>query len=82
MRRRQIEVIRYRRVTVIGRSDSELHSPLFAKESFIREKEQDDAFAGEEFDSQEYTRTQRLAISSQRLLNHVLRRRGHHSRKS
>lgn len=81
MRRRQIEVIRYRRVTVIGRSDSELHSALFAEASFIGEKEQEDAFVGEGLDAQEHTRTQRLAISSQRLLNHLLRRRGHHSRK-
>jgi hypothetical protein len=81
MRRRQIEVIRYRRVTVIGRSDSELHSALFAESSFIGEKAREDAFAGERLEAQEHTRLQRLAISSQRLLNRVLRRRGHHSRK-
>jgi hypothetical protein len=81
MRRRQIELIRYRRVTVIDGSDSELHSALFAEANFIGEKAQEDAFAGEGLDSQEHTRSQRLAIASQRVLNRVLRRRGHHSRK-
>jgi len=76
MRRRQIEIIRYRRVTVIGRSDSELHSAL------IGEEEQEHAFAGEGLGAQEHSRTRRLAIASQRLLNHLLRHRRHHSRKS
>ena len=75
MRRRQIGIIRYRRVTVIGRSDSELHSAL------IGEEEQEHAFAGEGLGAQEHPRTRRLAIASQRLLNHLLRHR-RHSRKS
>jgi hypothetical protein len=39
MRRRRIEVIRYRRVTVIGGSDSELHSALFAEANLTGERE-------------------------------------------
>jgi hypothetical protein len=84
MRRRQIEVIRYRRVTIIGRSDRELYSAAFAHQpetNLTGKKEEDHTFAGEVLDAQKYTRTQRLGISSQRLLNHLLRRRGHYSRK-
>ena len=81
MRRRRIEVIRYRRVTVIGGSDSELPSAPFAEANLTGEKELDNAFADEVLDAQKYTHIQRLAISSHRLLNHLLRRRGHHSRK-
>jgi len=80
MRRRQIEVIRYRRVTVIRGSEYELDStPLTATE--LPREEQDHVLARELMDSQTYTRIQRLAISGQRLLNHLRRRRGNHSTK-
>jgi len=80
MRRRQIEVIRYRRVTVIRGSDHELDSALLTATQLPRE-EQDHVFAHELIDAQSCTRIQRLAISSQRLLNHLRRRRGNHSNK-
>ena len=79
MRRRQIEVIRYRRVTVIRGSDRELDStPITATE--LPRKEQDQVFARELIEAQRCTRIQRLAISS-RLLNRLRRRRGNHSTK-
>ena len=80
MRRRQIEVIRYRRVTVIRGSDYELASTLPTTTELPRE-EQDHVCARELMDAQTCTRIQRLAISSQRLLNHLRRRRGNHSTK-
>jgi hypothetical protein len=80
MRRQQIEVIRYRRVTVIRGSDRELDSTLLTATELPRE-EQDHVLARELMDAQTCTRIQRLAISSQRLLNHLRRRRGNHSTK-
>jgi hypothetical protein len=78
MRRRQIEVIRYRRVTVIRGSDCELDSTSITATELQR-KEQDHVFARELIEAQRCTRIQRLAISSQRLLNRLRRRRGNHS---
>ena len=80
MQRRQIEVIRYRRVTVIRGPDYELDSMLLTATELPRE-EQDHDFACELMDAQGCTRIQRLAISGQRLLNHLRRRRGNHSTK-
>jgi len=80
MRRRQIEVIRYRRITVIRGSDHELDSTLLTAIEQPSE-EQDHVFARELIEPPSCTRIQRLAISGQRLLNHLRRRRGNHSRK-
>jgi len=80
MGRRQIRVIRYRRVTVIRGSEFEPDSTLLTPIELLRE-EQDHVFARELVDAQRCTRLQRLAISSQRLLNHLRRRRGNHSTK-
>ncbi len=80
MRRQQIEVIRYRRVTVIRGSDHELDSTLLTATELPRE-EQDHVFAHELIDAPSCTPIQRLAISGQRLLNHLRRRRGNHSTK-
>jgi len=80
MRRRQIEVIRYRRVTVISASEYELDPTILTATEVPRE-EQDQVFAHELMGAQRCTRIQRLAISSQRLLNHLRRRRGNHSTK-
>ena len=67
MRRRQIEVIRYRRVTVISASEYELDPTILTATEVPRE-EQDQVFAHELMGAQRCTRIQRLAISSQRLL--------------
>ena len=75
MRRLHIEVIRYRRVTVIRGSDDELDSALLTATELPRE-EQGQVFARDLIDAQRWTRIQRLAISSQRLLNHLRRGRG------
>ena len=81
MRRRKIEVISYRRVTVIRESDHELDSALLAAIKLPREEE-DQVFAGEFRDAQRCTRIRRLASSSQRLLDHLKRRRGNFSAKA
>ncbi len=80
MRRRRIEVIRYRRVTVIRESDFEVDSALLTAIELPRE-EHDHAVTHDLINVQRCARIRRLAISGQRLLDHLRRRRGNHSTK-